>query len=354
MGKIASPGIPYCDGEPTASLSVNGDIVTTQNPPISYTLSGTIATVSDALGVIGTFDLSGALIEVSRQTASPNTPYCGDNVKSVLRWNTGLVESNDPPIQYVIGNPDTVKIVWEDGTVEYLEGSTWSIAAVDIQLFGTNQQTICSQELGVQCVPPGTELIALHRYAPSALPHCSAFLNPNEGQPFVIPTGIKGDIIRGSTVGSFQSGDTIIVSVYHRANIAFGNMTVSRGGITLFSGLFGGWKIYREGYRVTTNTGAFSERTSSTPPVVSFSDKWDVSVSDATGEIASRSYTVEPINFQAICYDYDISEVSYACIGCPSGTLFECTCPATNTKYCYGFDPDNPDVFKPLFESPIA
>jgi hypothetical protein len=81
----------------------------------------------------------------------------------------------------------------------------------------------------------------------------------------------------------------------------------------------------------------------------------EVTVFDGTGQIFKTDYLMPPLNFQVTCYDFNVTEVSYVCQGdCPSGTEFRCVCPATNTIMCYGFDPENPNVFKPLFTTQIT
>jgi len=313
MGKIASPGVLYCDGEGTASLSVNGDIVSTQNPPISYTLSGTIATVSDALGVVGTFDLSGALVEVSRHAASPNTPYCGGNAKSALKWNTGFVESNNPPISYQI---NLVKGLFQNSI--FVRANTLTPVSLSV-----DPGTFIIEASGLWYdLPPDPYACDAAWYSTNGTFDDRVAVPEGAGPP----NGLRVD-------GSYIFGGM----TYQPSHVYEKVYSTGTGNISL---------VIADGGTVSVNTGGHT--------VSAYSFDHELIISDSTGEIFRRTYRNEPTGFQAICYDYDISEVSYACTGCPSGTLFECTCPATNTKYCYGFDPDNPDVFKSLFESPIA
>lgn len=285
MGKIAQPNTPYCGGFTQGAISAGGQIFTTQNPPISYTLSGKTATISDATGVIGSVDLSDNLTAETTTSASEGVDYCAGKIKAVLRWSNGSVSTLAPPIRYT--------------------------------------KTFTG--------------LALYR-----LIH-SAYGGTQIREREVVSASGSFAVSRN---GCLTSDPAILAACQYCQN-TFGlgiNYITTDGGI--------GRNLAGEAQILNCNndSGVFT----SIVKLQDLSSRYQVTVTDSTGQIFSRQYNTEPTDFQVTCYDYDITEVKYVCEGaCPSAE-FECRCEESNTLMCYDWDPNNPDIFKPLFTTSIT
>lgn len=340
MGKIAQPNTPYCGDFTQGAISAGGQIFTTQNPPISYTLDGATATISDTTGVIGEVDLSGELTEENNGPASQGVEYCEGIPKARLEWSSGLVESQNTPISYTVTPPgqEGVFVDWGDGDTILLSGRTWTVDEQPTQLLVYEDYKNFRGWITVNIALPGADL----RNCSATFPYSSA--NVSIGS-----SGYDGSTISGFTTYVLAYVDGCEVwrngNAWTNAGTPADNHQVRGGSIEP------GVPIYT----VTTNTGATASKQIETPPLVQYIDaRYLVSVSDSTGEIFSRGFEEEPVNFVVRCYDYDITEVKYVCEGaCPSAE-FECRCEASNTLMCYGWDPNDPDIFKPLFTTSIT
>lgn len=280
MGKVAEPNTPYCGGFTQGTLGG----FTSQNPPLSYTLNGAIATVSDATGALGTVDLTGQLAPNEAIAAVPGTGYCGGKPRAILRWSNGSVETENPPISYTI--------------------TGLAVYRITHSAYG------------------GTQI--REREVVSA-----------SGSFSVSPNGCS-------------TSDPLLLQACQSCQSTFNlgiNYIVTDGGI--------GRNLAGEAQILNCNNdlGVFT----SIEKIQDLSGQYQVTVSDSTGQIFSRTYSTEPTNFRVTCYDYDIGEISYVCEGeCPSGTEFQCRCEASNTLMCYGWDPNNENVFKPLYTTTIT
>lgn len=307
MGKIAQPNTPYCGGFTQGAISVGGRIFTTQNPPISYTLSGKTATISDATGVIGTADLTGKFAEQSNGPASPEVDYCAGKPFARLEWKAGLsdwaINSENPPIRYSLtpatpGTPDQ----WD-----YIFVGTGSLDGCKTFYSVIFRQPVDTNPIVEEAAPPT---------APTST--CDPSGTVYKAQAKVsFPGG-------GQNLYIYSAGQTVPTNTFYPAG-------------SILNWHFSLPNLYSKTFVPGTS-----------------GNNWILTVTDATGQIFSREFEVEPTNFVVRCYDYDITEVKYVCEGaCPSAE-FECRCEVSNTLMCYGWDPENENVFKPLFTTSIT
>lgn len=304
MGKTAEPNTPYCSGFTQGAIGG----ITTQNPPISYTRNGGVVTVSDATGVIGEIQLSESdFVEVSRSSAIPGTQYCGSTLSARLEWKVGLSDwaknSENPPISYTTsflggGFAPTGEII-TSGTIEYAASS------------GPINHS----------APAGYAIVG----GDDSGSYWTFFSNPNTppGWQTQVPGAIGIQAYIEQKISESASG--YITNIVVRYDSGYGDNLGT---------IFINWT-----YRKLEPTN----------------DAYNVTINDASGQIFSREYNVAPTNFIVRCYDYDLSRLTYACEGeCPSGTEFQCKCEASNTLTCYGWDPENENIFKPLFTTSIT
>ncbi len=160
MGKLATPNTDYCSTFPQGSISIEGKIFSTENPPISYSVSGNVATITDATGAIGSVILASEPVPQSTFPAEPNTPYCTGKPRAKLQWSSGSQTTDNPPISYslatssfdvvywgvesetlgeyvapkdvstasIIQLPRGIQVDWGNGDIDILTGETWSIS----------------------------------------------------------------------------------------------------------------------------------------------------------------------------------------------------------------------------------
>ena len=106
MGKIAESGVGYCGGSSGSSMSVNGQIVSTENPPISYVETDGFIIVSDSTGQIAKLTPNGTKTLISSVAAVENTNYCGTAIGELV-WSNGKKETNNTPISYELQQQNT-------------------------------------------------------------------------------------------------------------------------------------------------------------------------------------------------------------------------------------------------------
>jgi hypothetical protein len=341
MGNPALQGVNYCSEFTSGSLSVSGQMFATENPPISYSVSGNIVTVSDSLGVLGTVELT-ELEEVETHPASPGTPYCGGKPKAILGWDSGEIGTENTPISYSI-EPGFIKVDWGGGDIDYLTGTTWNFETVTYRVFSyVNSCRGTCQTYHSVAYPLGesyswsaggevTPICGSVRSLPTVSDGVNTF-NLRPARPVTSPTP------EACPIDAAETRELPRVKFPGAGSNSNGVMTPIE--IETF-------------LEITVITDTLDQSTRDRPvgssyPVVTLVG-FVLSVSDSTGEIFNAEYTVEPIDFTVTCFDYKV-DASYACSAqCPSGAVFQCVCPATNSRYCYGFDPDNPDLFHPLF-----
>lgn len=293
MGKVAEPNKPYCGGFTQGTLGG----FTSQNPPLSYTLDGAIATVSDATGVLGTVDLTGQLEANETIAASTGVEYCGGKPKAVLQWSNAQVSTVNTPISYT----------------KSFTGEKFTPTGQII-----NGESVCQPANAgpyTLTAPPGYAIIGANESGTDW-----RFISSN-------PATRKTTIEMPETIASAIAGspDGYITSITRNFDSFYGD----NSGQVCIAGIF--------------------------QELEAVNESWNVTVNDATGQIFSAEYSTEPTNFRVTCFDYDIGEVTYACEGeCPSGTEFQCRCEASNTLMCYGWDPENENVFKPLYTTSIT
>jgi hypothetical protein len=352
----ASPNTNYCSSA-KAVLSWSGGTVETLNAPISYQLRSNIVEWGND-GIVQGFYNAPMAVNSASIESNTNKLLINGQVqtfnKQILSWETSPQSGG-------------IEVDWGGGDIDLLTGTTWEVEK-RLRFFGVGFTNLC--------VPYNWEGFA---YAP-----IDAVVTIE--QPF-----------RGGCPG----GVDYFLDVYYDGILFFRTFgfkpTIS-------------FEIY--GYKVTSNTEETSERQTTIPPnvtlltgscdlIINFTDTTqqeisfdecptvesipgctvaiifadattesilvnpcpdfvniinnEVTVSDGTGQIFKTDYLTPPLNFQVTCYDFNVTEVSYVCQGdCPSGTEFRCVCPTTNTIMCYGFDPENPNVFKPLFTTQVT
>lgn len=321
MGTTASPSTPYCSGFQLAALSVGGQIFITQNPPISYAISGTTITVSDAGGVIGTADLSGNLVLESTQSASPSTNYCGGKPKAVLKWDKGTIETKNTPISYTLSSSVSCNATLGTllGSISYLgTNSAYTYPSFNF-VAGQAYTIIVSGDYSFG--PPNIRVDG--NYA----------TNNNYATRFVSGSATQ------NTAGLNLGDPSIPYNPAHVYQKCF---------ISPISGAIG----FRCGDSFwLDNSGSISVQFYEGTAITEYT----LTVSDSTGIIASYEYNQEPADFVVSCYDYDLKEVSYVCEGnCPGGTEFQCKCVAENKLSCFGYDPADPNWFRPLFVTQLT
>jgi hypothetical protein len=405
MGKVAKPNTPYCGEFTQGAISAGGAIFVTQNPPISYTLDGATATISDATGVIGTADLTGNLVEESK-TKITSSSGCGCDGFPKVEIN-GFV-SNNPPICWatktkgllINGNPWTapkeiqswstqqqsepeLQVTWPTGEVDVIAGTTWTTTSF---LKGGWFEYSRSRAHWLSGAAKCTYYSVIRALRTTRLPVIITFSNTSTTEWLPYPsidwsqltTTQSQDRDPGAT-WTYDEGDPdtrcpgeLRRPFCYRNGVRVGALDTNLEAFAYFE--------TREGaYQVTSNTGASIRRESEVAPTVKvLGQGCNLNITYTDGEIQTLNYpdcpTVEPLQCLEVsdqggvltdicpsdteafltCYDYDIREVTYSCEGnCPSAE-FECRCETSNTLMCYGWDPNDPDVFKPLFTTSIT
>lgn len=306
MGKPARPGEYYCGSFTKGVIAINGQFFTTNNPPLSYTLSGTTATISDAGGFLGTADLTGDLTIVSTESASPGVNYCGGKQKTRLRWNGGGIETEsvqsfNPPISYAV-SPSTYALYRWDFTYQGFFSNGTPLYPVRS---GVIYSTFAPNLLNLNCANTGALVASVF---------ANRSTNPNDDK-------------------------TICGGDYGRSTATFSGLASFNHWATLSTGANG---IYH----------TFSTPVGTLIAEIPGGTGYTVTVTDSTGQIFEQEFAEEPTNFVVDCFDYDIvKEASYACESeCPGGTEFECRCETENTLTCYAFNADR-SRFEPILET---
>jgi hypothetical protein len=423
----ASPNTNYCSSA-KAVLSWSGGTVETLNAPISYQLRSNIVEWGND-GIVQGFYNAPMAVNSASIESNTNKLLINGQVqtfnKQILSWETSPQSGG-------------IEVDWGGGDKEVLPGESWEQTTLSVPLYIYAKSlniTWSGNTIYFSPNPFGGEGL-LVKVATSPIRNLFVCEYNGSSNPWRITHYIWGwsfgneNIPASWVFSSFNSIQTNRFTQYLRDPCWF-EQALGNNGENIFTASDcptgrnatgslespqGDWvsriMSSQPVIRITTNTGAISERQTTIPPnvtlltgscdlIINFTDSTqqeisfdecptvesipgctvaiifadattesilvnpcpdfvniinnEVTVSDGTGQIFKTDYLTPPLNFQVTCYDFNVTEVSYVCQGdCPSGTEFRCVCPTTNTIMCYGFDPENPNVFKPLFTTQVT
>lgn len=242
----AAVDVDYCSSARASMTWGESGEAYSENPPISFSVSGETVTISDGTGAIATVPLDEVLGEGVSQEAAPDTDYCDGKAKAVLTWDGGgRVETLNPPISYLITEERPSYFVCGscDNTPNYL----------------TSTQT-------------GPNLWRLE-------------ITTNFGQYRRIENIISssGSFTYSVSPSACSIADEFLQGMGGNQDNLVSCDTCSRFGLDLYV-------IYTDG-----------------APAKTLATREGITVFDSTGEIAFYSYDTEPTGFGVTCYDYAIA-----------------------------------------------
>ena len=244
----AAVDVDYCSSARASMTWGESGEAYSENPPVSFSVSGETVTISDSIGAIATVPLDEVLGEGVSQEAAPDTDYCDGKAKAVLTWDGGgRIETLNTPISYSI-----TETIFPDCSVTQSGKPPFGVWV-----------TACTSITVVRPIGSGSSCITT----------------------WIIPPGTR---FKFESFSGFICGVNVTEAIYIDGPFLFPERSLELIGT-------GG---YEGSLRNGTVSGSWTTETYS---------RYDLTVFDATGEIASYEYGTEPTGFGVTCYDYAIA-----------------------------------------------
>ena len=263
----AAVDVDYCSSARASMTWGESGEAYSENPPVSFSVSGETVTISDGTGAIATVPLDEVLGEGVSQEAAPDTDYCDGKAKAVLTWDGGgRIETLNPPISYNI--TEQIKAGSEisfSSPITYSAKSFFTHTAPEEKVIVGIDDTGTSFAFGANpsIFPLLTKFVGGD--VPRDLGLTEIVVNAYGGIAAVYDEWIAQYLAPLESITFFFDGEFI------------GTYSDNRGSISL---------NYEYRNKLTVYT---------------------LVISDATGEIASYESDTEPTGFGVTCYDYAIA-----------------------------------------------
>lgn len=210
-------------------------------------------------------------------SADPDTNYCDGFFSSTLTWDQGSITSTNPPINYSIATTaGGILVDWGGGDTELLTGTSADTDPVSDIGIGVKWQFVSGiNQFGAR---------TYYYWEIASIDAGKVTAKVNTTDTAIPPDGCSEAFVAENEGNTPTPQVFVIWSVINSVGDAY------CGGLG-------------SGYRVTTNTGATSERITETPPTVTpLVSGTTLTVTDAsTDVIGTFLYATPPTNFRYSC-----------------------------------------------------